>query len=445
MFTVRNTIAAAVVIVVVSLVAGVISLFGEPDSDGRASDSYGTRWNGARAVYELLAELGVPVERRLDPPSPERPTATTLVFWQPDADLVAVEPAYLQRLLPWVEQGGRLFVTPRSEEPQQPRMPTFERESVDPTIWEALKITSLNVERRPDPATAGSAVYSPSTGRYERIRRKAEGSWDESWNPRPPQWTTATIQATGSLAPAATRAKTLRYLRDDACELKGAALKKADGLLKYVEDDGEEHTLAAAFRRGQGEIVVVADAHLLSNAALSGGDNAVLAYDLLAPAGRGVVFDEFYHGLSVRGNPLWLMTRSRYAVGMATLSVIVGLLLWRRAVALGPPLETRPRSRRTILEYVEAMAHLFRRGSQNRRFIFEETYNGALRRIAERCNLPAVDAVPEQIGEALRRRRPKEAADFQAAVAAAEAVRAGGGRVTDAQLLSALQGICRCL
>ena len=68
-----------------------------------------------------------------------------------------------------------------------------------------------------------------------------------------------------------------------------------------------------SFARGKGEIVIVSDPRLLANALLAKADNSVLAVNLLAPHGETVVLDEFYHGLSVRGNALYLFTRPGYA------------------------------------------------------------------------------------------------------------------------------------
>ena len=81
MLSARNAVLAALAVFALSIIAGTISLMGPPDSNGAAVDSYGTRRDGYRAMYELLSAFNVPVERRIEPPSPDLPTSTTLVLW----------------------------------------------------------------------------------------------------------------------------------------------------------------------------------------------------------------------------------------------------------------------------------------------------------------------------------------------------------------------------
>ncbi|MBA4018937.1 MAG: hypothetical protein C0483_17350 [Pirellula sp.] len=446
MFTARNGVLLAVFLLLLVIVSGIASLLGEPDSGGMGIDSYGTRWNGGRATYELLAELGVPVQRQIAPPTSDLPESTTLVFWQPDPELVSVEPAYLTRLLAWVERGGRIIAVPRSSSDPDRQGKRSDMTSGKPvTLLSALELNNVEVDLLPVTSPSSADVSHVLSGRAGRIRRGAEEQWEETWRPRALQWVDARVEGKGSLLPVAARSRSCRLPQDGNAELSGRGLKNASGTLLYTTSGGESYTVAAAFKRGRGEIILLADPTLLFNVGLATADNGVLVYDLLAAGGRTVVFDEFYHGLAVRGNPLFLLTRARYAVGAAIIMLLVGLYVWRQALTLGPPLATRPRSRRTIVEYVEAMARLFQRGEQSRRFVLEETYRGALRTLAERFGLTAVDAEPPQIAAAMARRKPQESTRFLEAVARVEAVQSRGARASESETISALQGICRCL
>ena len=51
-------------------------------------DSYGTRANGQRGLFEILADLGIRVERTLGPPTAVVGRNVTLVLWKPHPDLV---------------------------------------------------------------------------------------------------------------------------------------------------------------------------------------------------------------------------------------------------------------------------------------------------------------------------------------------------------------------
>jgi hypothetical protein len=222
--------------------------------------------------------------------------------------------------------------------------------------------------------------------------------------------------------------------------------KEAAGLLEAkIAGKGKPRLLAASFARGKGEIVVLAEPALLMNMCLAHDDNAIFAYDLLANDGRRVVFDEFYHGLSVRGQPFWLLTQRRYAVGACVALLFVSLVIWRRAVWLGPPLETAPRSRRTILEYVDAMARFFQAARDSRQFVLSEVRNGALRTLGDRLGLSPTDATPENVATALARRSPAEARRFEAAMTQLNAAHDRGPSCSEPEALRALQGISACL
>ena len=67
MLTARNFVALTLVIAVVSLAWACLELAQPPDSGGLGGDSYGTRVQGQRGLFEILADLGIPVERILAP------------------------------------------------------------------------------------------------------------------------------------------------------------------------------------------------------------------------------------------------------------------------------------------------------------------------------------------------------------------------------------------
>src|SRR5262245_47085646 len=114
LLTARNAILIATAILVLSLVWMCLKMLRPNDSDGIAQDSYGTRGDGYRALFETLEELKVPVSRSLGPPSAESGTKT-LVLLGPERRLVQYEPKYLTSLKTWIENGGRLVLAPQRE------------------------------------------------------------------------------------------------------------------------------------------------------------------------------------------------------------------------------------------------------------------------------------------------------------------------------------------
>lgn len=439
MFTVRRAITASVVVCVAAVLLGIYSATGAPDSGGAATDSYGTRWSGYRATYELLGELGTAVDRRFAPPSPELPTPTTFVLWLPSESIVANEPSYLKRMLEWVEQGGRIVVAP-AHAGNSFKLSLKKEAPVD--VLGALGLSHVRVTGRSVMEIAGPEERLSRRARHERLRRTAEAPWEELSSADPIDFYNFTPTAIGTFESGLARVKKLNRPRESTSEIiiSGSKDAAAGTLL-----DGDK-ILAASFARGKGEIVVVGESSLLMNVRLAAADNAVFAYDLLTADGtRGVVFDEFYHGLSVRGNPLWLLTHSRYWVATLVGITAMTLFLLRRGMILGPPLEALPKSRRSLSEYVEAMSHLFHRGRGKIPFLLSEVRAGALRTLAERYNLAAGEHVSDSIAVAIGRRSPADADRFRQAYSNLEEARKRGRTCTPLEALKAIQGITRCL
>jgi hypothetical protein len=145
-----------------------------------------------------------------------------------------------------------------------------------------------------------------------------------------------------------------------------------------VTSQGQSWTVAAQYKLGEGELILLSDPAIFDNRLISRSDNPVLAVRLV-DAGQGpIVWDEFYHGLTIRGSMLFLLTRGSYALvaGMILLTTIAWL--WRQSRYLGPPLSAAPVSRRSVREYVEAMARFFQRGAESRRFMLDEVRQGVL-------------------------------------------------------------------
>ena len=450
MLSARNAVLAALAVFALSIVAGTISLMGPPDSHGAAVDSYGTRRDGYRAVYELLSAFEVPVERRIEPPSPDLPTSTTLVLWMPHHDLIANEPAYLERLLPWVERGGRLVVA--VQPPGRNWLATLTQAAASGKgndIWTTLKLKGVNpipialreTDDDPNRALTRPQNFNLPAVRREQIRRAME----ESMGVHPVQFTTVTAKVSGTFERLQDRVRQLQFPAEELGGLEIDDSQTPRGVLECVRPDGDSWTVAATFERGRGEIVVVAEPMLLMNASLGQADNGVLAYDLLASGGRSVVFDEFYHGLSVRGNPLWLLTKSSYAVVMIALVGLLALELWRLAILLGPPLDAPTKTRRTIIEYIEAMARFLHRARDSRRFLLSEVRAGVLHTVGHRLGMSPSKHHPAAIAAKMAKRSPREADQFREDMRQLDAALESKDVLSESAAIRLMQRISRCL
>jgi hypothetical protein len=399
----RNVILAAAALLVLSVLGSCLSMLRPPDSGGYGRDSFGTRRGGFRALVDMLTEFGIPVARDLAPPQPGAADQHTLALLDPDPHLVDYGPKYIQGLAQWVEQGGRLVITPSSW--RQTFLGMMARNDEDHEAQDVREVLALD--------NAFNVVNAEDNG-TDYLETESE-SYVESGEAAP-----RVIQATGfsgSLGDLEPLVKQLAVPGDGFDTLEPKGEDTVAGTLTIKDSDGTEHVVAAAVARGKGEIIVLSDARLLSNALIAQGDNSVFAMHLLSPDGREVVFDEFYHGLAVRGNPLYLLTRPGFAAITLGLLASVGLWAWRSAVFLGPPLEQRPPSRRDIRQYVDAMGDFFARGSDHRRFVAREVRDGILHQLCEELKLPADTTNVETIVSALRRRNPQRAERVAALVA----------------------------
>ena len=448
MLSVRNSILGALGLAILSIVIAVASMMGDPDSDGAAMDSFGTSQDGFRAVYELLAELHVPVERRIEPPAPSPTNTSTYVLWLPHGDLIENEPAYLQRMLPWVDAGGRLVI---SLPPTGRDAPTVQEKSsleIQYDFWKriGLKGVRLSSFHLSDPNSDRPTDTDDDDKKSVRFRtRQIQRSIEKMAGRYHHDFETVTVNGTGFFNNGDRPLRDLQVPQDQPGDLELTDKSSLVGTIESKKPDGASWTLAAAFSRGQGTIIVVAEPMLLMNASLANADNSLFAFDILARNRSRVVFDEFYHGLSVRGNPLWLLTKPHYAAFVIAVLVLCGLEIWRRAIVLGPPLESAPPTRRTIVEYISAMAPFLNKARGSRPFLLNEVRTGVLRTMGDRLGLAPASHEVESIARVLAKRSESQADEFRDAMKQLDLCLENGPRTKEAEAVRVLQRISRCL
>ncbi len=172
-------------------------------------------------------------------------------------------------------------------------------------------------------------------------------------------------RASGTLSELAGKARSL-YLPVTPSLLGGEPLSRARGSFEIELDDGSWQPIALELRHGGGTVTVASELSLFSNVGLGEADNAVLAYHLAAGSGdRQVVVDEYYHGLVSRGSWIRLLAYPTYAIIAVCILMASLLWAWRYGVRFGPPAPEPASSRRSITEYIDAMARLFQRGRKH--------------------------------------------------------------------------------
>jgi hypothetical protein len=107
-------------------------------------------------------------------------------------------------------------------------------------------------------------------------------------------------------------------------------------------------------------VILVADAGLLSNRALRDTDAGPFVLGLFAGRYQHVLFDEYHHGYGASGSlaeaTLAWSGRSPWGWAAWQLAAVGVLALLCSAVRFGPPVPGIPRTRRSALEHVRALA-----------------------------------------------------------------------------------------
>lgn len=432
MLTSRNVIAATISIAVVSLIGACVSvLLQSPGGSGIGENSYGTRGNGFRAIHDLLQELGVVVERSDLPNPDDYPADATLVLWRPLDAVVQTEPKYLDTIAAWIREGGRVVVAPARNADTSlltALRPQHGSEHTRRSLLEALGLTGVTVGGLGDRPTAeveeeevDAAIHDPLPARRPPSDF-ADDDFDDFQKAigdvfRPEELPTRIVKlrGEGGLAGHSSGVLHVRLPADDARAVLSNQTEPT-GRILFTDPEGREHTLAAAFSVGRGEVVVVSEPSLLSNAYIADRDNSVLAVRLLVGNRARILFDEFYHGLTIRGNPLWLLTRRPYATITLALLAIVGLWNWRHGVFLGPSRSATQESRRSIGEYVEAMSRFLLKARGSSLFVLRQVRDGTLWMIRRKLGLPPGRDDAETVLATLSRRYPRAAHELSEAL-----------------------------
>jgi len=440
MLSVRNAVLAAAALLVVSILSSVFMMFGEPDSDGNGADSYGTRAYGYRALFEVLHELDVPVVRELAPPQPAPDELATILFIRPQASIVATEPSYLTSLLEWVSAGGRLVVALDTSTNPSNEMMLAQFKKKPPTFLEAIGLHGVTV-----------IGGEPKWARSSRPRRSRSSSWDpnvvagemlDALNVPERLLQEVPVQVEGNLKRSLKDVTRLTVPADGTAYL--TCETPPDGSVKWMVGNDDTRTLAVTYQRGAGELVVISDSLLLTNRLLARSDNSILAAQLLTDQ-TPVVFDEFYHGLGVRGQPMYLLTHLNYAAATAGILLVLLLWTWREAIFPGPSLPDDAVRRRDIGEYIHAMARFFSEGRRGRSRLVEELRNGVVRQLSVQNGLPPDTGDVSRIAAVISRKAPDKAKLLVQTTDSVDAAIRSKRHWSESETLDAMRRITACL
>lgn len=355
-----------------------ISLAAQPPRDDRRQSAGSTLEagsDGARALYEYLERTGLNPSR-VETADLVTPPGAALVIL--DADLSSGE---IEDLLARVRAGLPLFLASRN--PESP-------------LWDALdlEIATSGAPGRVRTAWPAADVHDVARVEVETGARAVLGENDAK---------------TGTM----TGAGWVELLADDT----GAA--------------------AVSRRLGAGEIVVLFDPTVVSNAGLPKGHNLRFADASLRRLAGGeglIVFDEFHHGhgfeRSVTG---WLSRAGLLPAAWLAFAIIALDALRRNRSRLGPPRPAPEPERRAVREFVGSYAGLLL-AAGHRAYAVRALDRQLRRRLQDELGVPFHTA-PADVFKLLAVRAPGAAARAYRALERASTLGAPGAEVGDRDLL----------
>jgi hypothetical protein len=301
----------------------------------------------------------------------------------------------LDRVLDWVEEGGRLIAL-QSEAP-----------TVDPLLRHfGVTVRKAESDAKPK-AEAPGRPKKPKPEKPDQVTKKEPGKKEPDAAELAELMEAELMDL--PLYPGEGRARVV--IPHSAPRLVPAAHGK--GFRLFAQAGSEAGAVLLHYRLGEGEVTFLADAGFLQNDSIGRHDHARLAWHLAtggdeAPEGVQIVFRDDVPPL------LKLLARHAWAL-LVSGAVLLGAWLWTRAGRFGPLLPDPSPDRRRLLEHVEAAGQYLWRAGRSAELI-EGARQAVLARLERRqpawARLPqrelaqrlgtAANLPPHRVDEALR-------------------------------------------
>jgi hypothetical protein len=450
MFRTRNIILLSAAFGMIALALGVWKVLSPPEPSSTGMDSFGKGRLSYRALFELLNEIGFSASRNDEPPRPSADDEA-YVLWGPDLDMSIMEPRYLNTLGNWVKSGKKIVLIVEALPDSSARRIRTKHDLHGKQTSAAVELgmpsiplVQLDVREhrnrrirlatpRPDSEREVHSLWSQRKSSHESQNQDGDSEFSESM--------VVTIHGEGHFSDLDSRDL---YVPKNRLQLIAPTntMISSDSIY-LLTDDNARYTLAASYPVGGGKIVLISEPFLFSNAWLGQHHNSDIAAHIFAFAGKKLIFDEFYHGHGIRGNPLWLVTRYPYYWFFILILIAVLLWIWRQSITFGRPAPERVASRRNLQEYLDAMGNLLLRGKA-RRFILQELLAGVLWVWRKKLGLTlSTDATGQDVILVLRRRNPEKADQLQVAISRFTQII--DGRLKNRDVIETAREVTACL
>ncbi|MFT3744278.1 MAG: DUF4350 domain-containing protein [Pyrinomonadaceae bacterium] len=378
---------------------------------------------GTQAFFTLLAETGRKVERWQDTPSALRPAKNRnvpTVFVVMGATKREFSSQDLDGLFKWVSGGGRLVLIDRS--PVKELLTTTanwqisvkdndtpELFSVDPS--DTNQMTAQTAAMKP----AQPTVYTQGVNAVQSSRFAGSVMFErfvDDISDNPPPKAIKRIEPPPAVsnfdAPPPPRKTDRLYEMPTPTPVELGTIRQTvespSQIAPVVHFSGSDKNLVVSMPFGEGEIVLLSDPYIVSNAGISLVDNAQLAINLVA-AGDGIIaFDEYHQGFGKDSNRFLAFFAGTPVVAIFFQTVLfVGLIFYSQSRRFARPVPEPELDRLSKLEYVAAMADLQQR---TRAFdlAIENIYNEFRRRVTRLLGLDNLKSTSNEVARAVAER-----------------------------------------
>lgn len=436
MLSPRNTIVAALAFVVVWMAVSIGEAVFAPVRGEKAADSFGTRWAGQRALFELFERVGQSPRRHMAPYPPPTPDGSPLLLLAPDDILVLANNDFFENTVTWVRDGGSLLLSAGMADDSFGLPGGLFDDATSAAVM--LGLSSLRFSQTDfRPGSGPTRLVTP-----RRIVEPEKAT--PAVEPEERRAVLATVRGSGALAPLAAGLASVALPRNGLRLLDAGTTDSLLGVLSIDRPEFEGRALAALFRVGRGRVLVVPDPRLFANGMMQYEGGAPLAVALVSILGENPHFDEFYHGRSVRGNAFWLVTDHRFAALGACLLLALVLWAWRGMVRLAPPAPPGPAPRPDITLHLDMMASLLDR-PHFRLDTLRTLRDGVVRTVAVELGGQGARRSEESVLRQLHARRDPRAGRLEDALRTLRALEQRGGRIRGDESAKLGMELAKCL
>ena len=416
-----------------------------PDSESRPNRStFNAGATGSRALFDLLNETGRKAERWQQSMSfLSSMNVADSTFVIVGSTRIKIEPDEVKTILAWVQNGGRLVVIDRDPDPTFLSTKTNwvigndvtdEFPDVDPTN-QAQMTAATPAGKAVQPSIYNAQINAVQPSRFAssiNFRYDAEKVFPEatviSTNPKivaedrseiralpPPPKVVPTSVPVSTPANTAPTAKpqitpifdlppTPKPTAMPVIETPEEAQRSNEFNAPFLHISNGTQNIVVDFPYGAGEIVVISDPYIVSNAGIGIVDNSQLALNILGSRKGRIFFNEYHHGYGGnRGNIFaYFAGTPVIAIGIQIL-LLIGVFFWSQSRRFARPVPVPETDRLSKLEYVGAMAELQQR-TKAYDLALENIFSEFKRSATKLLGLDGLNTSPKDLAKAVAER-----------------------------------------